>query len=192
MKKAFSFILLFVVAIAQVGCVSAMQSDGRLRHKSFDVSISELDWLEIVYTPAENDREILLPCHLSFFGVGYVEFKTGRSPKFWKETSTDTTHPDWSSYYTDRVNIGRTEMERVFQEYVDQGVVPPSYMMLVSRNVRSSEKSAWVSIKGIIGFNEFRLNTDNEYIVELTREALENFETTIAIAREDELRKSRQ
>ena len=83
-------------------------------------------------------------------------------------------------------------MERLFQEYVDQGVVPPSYMMLVSRNVRSSEKSAWVSIKGIIGFNEFRLNTDNEYIVELTREALENFETTIAIAREDELRKSRQ
>lgn len=168
-----------------------MQSDGRLRHSSFEVDISELDWLEILYTPAENDREILLPCRLSFFGVGHVEFKTGKSPKFWRETSTDTSNPNWGSYYTDRVTIGREEMERVFQAFVDEGVVPPPYM-LVSRDVVSSKANARVSMKGIIGFKEFRLTTDNKYIVGLTEEALENFETTIAIAREDELRKSRE
>lgn len=178
-------------ALCNSGCITAMQGDGKLRHSSFEVDISELDWLEILYTPAENDREILLPCRLSFFGVGHVDFKTGKSPKFWKETSTDTANPDWGSYYTDRVTIGREEMERVFQAFVDEGVVPPPYM-LVSRDVVSSEANARVSIKGIIGFKEFRLTTDNKYIVGVTEEALENFEATIAIARENELRKTRE
>lgn len=186
-------LLLFVItfALCNSGCITAMQGDGKLRHSSFEVDISELDWLEILYTPAENDREILLPCRLSFFGVGHVDFKTGKSPKFWKETSTDTANPDWGSYYTDRVTIGREEMERVFQAFVDEGVVPPPYM-LVSRDVVSSEANARVSIKGIIGFKEFRLTTDNKYIVGVTEEALENFEATIAIARENELRKARE
>ncbi len=178
-------------ALCNSGCITAMQGDGKLRHSSFEVDISELDWLEILYTPAENDRKILLPCRLSFFGVGHVDFKTGKSPKFWKETSTDTANPDWGSYYTDRVTIGREEMERVFQAFVDEGVVPPPYM-LVSRDVVSSEANARVSIKGIIGFKEFRLTTDNKYIVGVTEEALENFEATIAIARENELRKARE
>lgn len=191
MKNLFLFIFFCALAFTNIGCITAMQSDGRLRHSSFEVDISELDWLEILYTPAENDREILLPCRLSFFGVGHVEFKTGKSPKFWKETSTDTANPDWGSYYTDRITIGREEMERVFQAFVDEGVVPPPYM-LVSRDVVSSKANARVSMKGIIGFKEFRLTTDNKYIVGLTEEALENFETTIAIAREDELRKSRE
>lgn len=191
MKKLFFFVFALVFALINTGCVTAMQGDGRLRHSSFEVDISELDWLEILYTPAENDREILLPCRLSFFGVGHVDFKTGKSPKFWKETSTDTSNPDWGSYYTDRVTIGKEEMERVFQAFVDEGVVPPPYM-LVSRDVVSSEANARVSIKGIIGFKEFRLTTDNKYIVGVTEEALENFETTIAIAREDELRKTRE
>lgn len=187
------FLLLFVITFAfcNSGCITAMQGDGKLRHSSFEVNISELDWLEILYTPAENDRKILLPCRLSFFGVGHVDFKTGKSPKFWKETSTDTANPDWGSYYTDRVTIGREEMERVFQAFVDEGVVPPPYM-LVSRDVVSSEANARVSIKGIIGFKEFRLTTDNKYIVGVTEEALENFEATIAIARENELRKARE
>ncbi|MBQ8569964.1 MAG: hypothetical protein IJ444_00450 [Kiritimatiellae bacterium] len=186
-------LLLFVItfALCNSGCITAMQGDGKLRHSSFEVDISELDWLEILYTPAENDREILLPCRLSFFGVCHVDFKTGKSPKFWKETSTDTANPDWGSYYTDRVTIGREEMERVFQAFVDEGVVPPPYM-LVSRDVVSSEANARVSIKGIIGFKEFRLTTDNKYIVGVTEEALENFEATIAIARENELRKARE
>lgn len=186
-------LLLFVItfALCNSGCITAMQGDGKLRHSSFEVDISELDWLEILYTPAENDRKILLPCRLSFFGVGHVDFKTGKSPKFWKETSTDTANPDWGSYYTDRVTIGREEMERVFQAFVDEGVVPPPYM-LVSRDVVSSEANARVSIKGIIGFKEFRLTTDNKYIVGVTEEALENFEATIAIARENELRKARE
>ena len=186
-------LLLFVItfALCNSGCITAMQGDGKLRHSSFEVNISELDWLEILYTPAENDRKILLPCRLSFFGVGHVDFKTGKSPKFWKETSTDTANPDWGSYYTDRVTIGREEMERVFQAFVDEGVVPPPYM-LVSRDVVSSEANARVSIKGIIGFKEFRLTTDNKYIVGVTEEALENFEATIAIARENELRKARE
>jgi hypothetical protein len=64
--------------------------------------------------------------------------------------------------------------------------------MLVSRDVVSSEANARVSIKGIIGFKEFRLTTDNKYIVGVTEEALENFEATIAIARENELRKARE
>lgn len=191
MKKLLLFIFVLALAFIHTGCVTAMQGDGRLRHSSFEVDISELDWLEILYTPAENDREILLPCRLSFFGVGHVDFKTGKSPKFWKETSTDTSNPDWGSYYTDRVTIGKEEMERVFQAFVDEGVVPPPYM-LVSRDVVSSEANARVSIRGIIGFKEFRLTTDNKYIVGVTEEALENFETTIAIAREDELRKTRE
>lgn len=191
MKKLFFFVFALVFALINTGCVTAMQGDGRLRHSSFEVDISELDWLEILYTPAENDREILLPCRLSFFGVGHVDFKTGKSPKFWKETSTDTSNPDWGSYYTDRVTIGKEEMERVFQAFVDEGVVPPPYM-LVSRDVVSSEANARVSIRGIIGFKEFRLTTDNKYIVGVTEEALENFEATIAIARENELRKARE
>lgn len=191
MKKLFLFLFVLASVFINTGCMTAMQGDGRLRHSSFEVDISELDWLEILYTPAENDKKILLPCRLSFFGVGHVDFKTGKSPKFWKETSTDTSNPDWGSYYTDRVTIGREEMERVFQAFVDEGVVPPPYM-LVSRDVVSSEANARVSIKGIIGFKEFRLTTDNKYIVGVTEEALENFETTIAIARENELRKSRE
>lgn len=191
MKRILLFILFATLACVNVGCVSPIQSDGRLAHRSLQVEVSELDWLEILYFPAENDREIVLPCRLSFFGVGHVEFKTGKSPKFWRESSTDTSNPDWGSYYTDRVTIGKEEMERVFQAFVDEGVVPPPYM-LVSRDVVSSEANARVSIKGIIGFKEFRLTTDNKYIVGVTEEALENFETTIAIAREDELRKSRE
>lgn len=191
MKRFLLLLFVLTFALCNSGCITAMQGDGKLRHSSFEVDISELDWLEILYTPAENDREILLPCRLSFFGVGHVDFKTGKSPKFWKETSTDTANPDWGSYYTDRVTIGREEMERVFQAFVDEGVVPPPYM-LVSRDVVSSEANARVSIKGIIGFKEFRLTTDNKYIVGVTEEALENFEATIAIARENELRKARE
>ena len=48
----------------------------------------------------------------------------------------------------------------------------------------------WVA--WIIGLKEFRLTTDNKYIVGVTEEALENFEATIAIARENELRKARE
>lgn len=180
-----------VFAVIQFGCISPVQKDGRLIHRSFRVQISDLDWLEILYTPAANDREIILPCRLSFFGVGHVDFKTGKSPKFWRETSTDTSNPDWDSYYTDRVTIGREEMERVFQAFVDEGVVPPK-IMLGSRNGCDSEKNAKVSIRGIIGFNEFGLHTDNKFIVGVTEEALENFMTTIRIARENELRKSRE
>lgn len=191
MKKLLLFIFVLALAFIHTSCVTAMQGDGRLRHSSFEVDISELDWLEILYTPAENDREILLPCRLSFFGVGHVDFKTGKSPKFWKETSTDTSNPDWGSYYTDRVTIGREEMGNVFQAFVDEGVIPPK-LMLVSRNGCSSEKNARVSIRGAIGFYKIRLYTDNRFIVGVTEEALENFEATIAIARENELRKSRE
>lgn len=191
MKNILRFICLFIVAVSFSGCMTPVRSDGRLQHKSFKVDISELDWLEIVYTPAKNDRKIILPCRLSFFGVGHVEFKTGKSPKFWRETSTETNHPDWGSYYTDRVTVGKQEMERIFQAFVDEGVVPPQFM-LVSRDGRSSKDSAWVSIRGLIGFKEFRLDTDNKYLVEVTREALENFEETIAIAREQELGQNRE
>lgn len=177
--------------MVQVGCISPVQRDGRLRHSSFDVDVSELDWLEILYIPAANDREIILPCKLSVFGVGYIEFKTGKSPKFWRESSTDTSNPEWGSYYADRVTLGPQEVERVFQNYIDEGLVPPKFM-ITSRNGYSSERNARVIIVGTIGFQKFKLHTDNRYLVGITEEILENFEETIAIARDIELRKSRE
>ena len=60
MKNILRLICLFIVAVSFSGCMTPVRSDGRLQHKSFKVDISELDWLEIVYTPAKNDRKIII------------------------------------------------------------------------------------------------------------------------------------
>ena len=158
-----------------VGCASPVQEDGRLRHRQFEVNLSALDWLEVGYFPRPGDPRVPLPCLLSFFGAGEVQFKTGRSPQVWSSFSGEVEHPHWNEVFVDRLHLKPAEMQEVFQTFVDEGVVPARSFTIA----RKAVEKPYVNVAGMIGMEKIRLATDNPHLVGLVEEALENFEPAL-------------
>lgn len=172
------FILVAFVSTLTSGCLSPVQRDGRLKHQQFKVQASSLDWLEIGYFPHPKSPDILAPCRLSLFGTGEIQFKTGRSPQVWSAFSHEVQHPFWNEVFSDRLHLPSHEIQAVFQEFVDEGVVPPR-TALAHKTTRQKVTPPYIQVAGTIGRHKIRLATDNAFLVELVEAALANFESTI-------------
>ncbi len=168
-------ILFFVsITLLSAGCISPVDQDGYLKHKDITVSLSDLDWIEIAYFPDTETSDIQDPCRLSFFGTGQVEFRIGRSPQIWSDFATNFDHPDWNDITVDRMHLSKSEMTDVFQTFIDNGLIPSD----MARFTKSAELTTpYIKVLGSIGFEKFKRVTDNKYLVELTEDALSNFES---------------
>ena len=153
--------------LAAAGCAS-VDSEGRLRHKQFEVKGSGLDWLEIVYEPAPGDPRFPYPVRLSFVGSGSLEMKSGPSPLVEDSMSQDVRNPHWNDYVRETVTFTPDEMKEAFQTLVDEGLVatpsPPSPDELSTPHVQYA---------GTINTEKFRYRTDNARLVALVEAAME-------------------
>lgn len=166
------------IAFATTGCFSPVDDTGRLRHRSMDVELSGLDWIEVSYYPSDTDPLVKDPCRLSIFGSGEVVFKIGRSPQIWDSFSDQIADPNWNDIFSDRMHLSQEEMESVFQAFVDEGLVP---QRVYTKRAKEVEKP-YVKFAAQVGREKVRRVTDNKYLVELVQEALENFAPVIAQA----------
>ena len=159
------------------GCafLKPVDKDGRIIHKQFEVEVSGLDWLEMVYFPAPNDPEIRNICRLSIYGTGERVFRTGRSPRLADSFSDAVGDPYWNDYFSDRIHLDREEIQEVFQIFVDEGIVPKNQRRVSKQPYRKP----YITAAAQIGNEKVRLLTDNKYLVQLAEEAIENFRPTI-------------
>ncbi len=174
MKHALSA-LAALSTILTSGCLSPLDSSGRLTHKEVTVELSSLDWIEIAYFPASEDPLVKGPCRLSLFGVGEVMFKTGRSPQLWDSFSDKVSDPYWNELFSDRMHLARDEMQTVFQAFVDEGLIP-KYSF--TRKVEDL-KPPYVNISAQVGRDKIRMATDNPHLVQLVEDSLYNFTPVI-------------
>lgn len=174
MKYITAFIIL-LVAISITGCFSPEDATGRLRHRSMQVELSGLDWIEAFYYPTDNDPLIKDPCRLSIFGSGEMIFKTGRSPQIWDSFSTQVDDPNWNDIYSDRLHLSQEEMESIFQEFVDKGLVPQNVYTRSAGEIKKPN----VRFIAQIGREKVRRVTDNVYLVKLVEAVMEEFTPTI-------------
>ncbi len=153
------------------GCLSPLDKTGRLHHKTVEVELSSLDWIEVAYFPIAENPTIKGPCRLSLLGVGEVVVKTGRSPQLWDSFSTKVTDPYWNELFTDRMHLPTDEMQRVFQAFVDEGLIPTGTFTRRTEKL----KPPYVNISAQVGMEKIRMATDNPFLVGLVEESLENF-----------------
>ncbi len=153
--------------LVAAGCAS-VDSEGRLRHRQFDVKGSGLDWLEVAYEPAPGDPRFPYPVRLSFSGSGRLEMKTGPSPRIADPFSQDYRNPHWNDVVEESAMFEPDEMRAAFQQLVDEGLVatpsPPDVPEL---------KRPFVQYAGTLNFEKFRYHTDNARLVRLFEAALE-------------------
>ena len=154
---------------------SPVDGDGRIIHKQFEVEVSGLDWIEIVYFPASDDSEIRNICRLSIYGTGEILFRTGRSPRLADAFSDAVNDPYWNDYYSDRIHLDHEEIQEVYQFFVDEGIVPKNQM----RVNKQPYTKPYITVAAQIGNEKVRLLTGNKHLVQLTEEAMENFRPTI-------------
>ena len=185
-KRGFR-LLPFAAALALLaasGCAS-VDSQGRLRHKQFEVKGSGLDWLEVAYEPAPGDERFPYPVRLSFSGSGKLEMKSGPSPQVEDAFSTDYRNPRWNDLVKDSVAFSPDEMKEAFQQLVDEGLVATAPAPKLERL-----KPPFIQYAGTINTEKFRYLTDNVRLVGLVEDALvENFgaklRATAAFGRRD-------
>lgn len=169
-RKAFCFAVL-AAAFAAAGCTSAVDADGRLRHKQFEVRGSGLDWLEIAYEPAEGDARFPYPVRLSLVGSGKVEMKCGPSPQVSDPFSQDYENPRWNDLVKETAAFTPAEMRDAFQTFVDEGLVATAGAPDPKRL-----KRPFIEYAGTVNTEKFRYRTDNGRLVSLVEIVLgENF-----------------
>ena len=171
------FALALSTALIFSGCASKppVDGDGRIIHKQFEVEVSGLDWIEIVYFPASDDPEIRNICRLSIYGTGEIQFRTGRSPRLADAFSDAVNDPYWNDYYSDRIHLDREGIQQVYQFFVDEGIVPKNQ----TRVNKQPYTKPYITVAAQIGNEKVRLLTGNKHLVQLTEEAMENFRPTI-------------
>lgn len=170
-RKAFCFAVLAAAALAAAGCMSAVDAEGRLRHKQFEVRGSGLDWLEIAYEPAPGDARFPHPVRLSLVGSGKVEMKSGPSPQVSDPFSQDYANPRWNDLVKETAAFTPDEMREAFQTFVDEGVVATA-----PAPAPNKLKRPFIEYAGTVNTEKFRYRTDNERLVSLVEIVLgENF-----------------
>lgn len=152
--------------LAASGCAS-VDSEGRLRHKQFEVRGSGLDWLEIAYQPAPGDERFPYPVRLSLVGSGKVEVKSGPSPQVEDAFSVDFANPHWNDIVRETLTFPPEEMKEVFQTFVDEGLVATPTPPRIERLRRP-----FITYVGTVNTEKFRYQTDNRRLVSLVEAAL--------------------
>ncbi len=151
----------------------------------FDVSISNLDWVEIAYLPAPGESLFRQPCRLSLMGSGEIEFRTGRSPRLWDAFSNAVEDPHWNDLYEDRRHIGQERMQALYQQLVDAGLFPR-----YSRHLMTLDGSGpGIRINAQIGRERTIRLTDDPRIVRVVEQTLRLFEETAELANRGERRR---
>lgn len=181
MKNITLLLSLLALAFSASGCLSPVDSNGRIHHKQFDVSISSLDWINIGYFPEETDLEIFLPCRMSISGAGYIEFFIGRSPRVWNAFSDDVNNPYWNHIVSGQRSVDTATIQNIFQTYVDEGIFPRNW--IIDKKLSSNIKAPYIKAHASVGFFTSGIVTDNKNLVDVTKEILLNFQPEIEAAR---------
>ena len=85
----------------------------------FAVEASQLNRLEVYYTPAMGQATT----HLTLMGSGHLRIQHGTSPLIGNDFSQDVKDTHWTDLSVDQLTVEPAEMCRVFQAFVDRGLV---------------------------------------------------------------------
>lgn len=184
-----SMTALWIIACAALltmlpGCawLGGYDAEGRPVAKQFQVDLSNLDWIEISYMPRPGDPVFAVASRLSLMGSGEVVFRTGRSPQVWDSFSSEIDNPHWNELYEDRLHLESTEMQALYQEFVNAGLFPRR-----SLNSSAAEvQKPFVKVNAKIGHERALRIVDDRRIVRIVERVLEQFEATARLAHEGE------
>jgi len=175
-------ILTACLLVISSGCAAlrGYDSDGRPKSRQFQVNLSGLDWMEISYMPAAGDPLFSNSCRLSLYGSGEIIFLTGRSPKVWDSFSSKVDDPHWTEIFEDRLHVPQDDMQAVYQQLVDAGLVT---VRAGSRFHREDLRPPFVKFNGRIDRERVIRITDDRRLVRIIERILQNFEQTALHAR---------
>lgn len=160
------------------GCAIWPGRDTRPAAVRFEVSISNLDWVEIAYLPEPGDRVFQQPCRLSLMGSGEVLFRTGRSPRVWDSFSSAVDDPHWNEVFDDRRHIGQAAMQTLYQQLVDAGL----FLRYTRHLIALEGDGPRIRINAQIGRERTVRLTDDRALVRVVERVLEMFEDTARLA----------
>lgn len=166
MKKSALFGAI-ALSLALAGCVSPVGSDGRIKHKQFEVRGSGLDWMEFVLTPVPGDDMIPFVCRLELYGSGMARLRTGPSPQVLDDFASDHADGRWNDLVVEQLAITPEQMRGVMQVFVDEGVVAEYPHKLSVSRLPS------VTCAGTVNTEKFRISTDNKALVETVADFIE-------------------
>lgn len=159
-------IFLLALALFTAGC-SAVDSEGRLRHKQFDLEIMGIDWLTILYHPKEGSSRFPHPVRIELYGNGAIVVKTGPSPLVLDDFSADYQNPAWNKIAEDRKHLSQADMQTIMQTFINEGVIP-------ANGCRPPlEGAPYVHCAGTLGFEKFVNATSNAILVDTAEDFIE-------------------
>lgn len=155
------FAAVAVAAAACSGCLSPVDSSGRLKHKDYTYEPSGLDYVEFIYAPAKNDARFPAPVRIYMSAGGTITVKHGKSPLVLDEMSTAYDDPDWNNIREERIAVSREEFAEIVQAFINEGLVPNDWR----GRARDPQLPPVVRYAGKLHFEKFSEITDNKYMV---------------------------
>ncbi len=110
------------------------------------VNDSQLNWLAVEYKPLEDTAP---PSSIDIFGVGYIDFMQGYSPRLSDSFTQDVDNPNWNRMIQERIGMTPDNARKIIQQFVNAGLLEQP----------SQPRKAPDEIKGIA---RFRWNINNE------------------------------
>lgn len=159
-------ILLLALALLAIGC-SSEDSQGRLRHRQFDLEVMGIDWLTIIYHPKPGSSRFPYPVRVELYGNGAIVVKTGPSPQVLDDFSSDYQNPAWNQIAEDRKTLSQPDMQLVLQTFINEGVIPAT-------GCRPPLKGTpYIHCAGTLGFEKFINITSNAILVDTAEDFIE-------------------
>ncbi len=165
---------IFGLAVAAVaaatcsGCLSPVDSSGRLKHKDYVYEPSGLDYVEFIYVPVKNDARFPAPVRIYMSAGGTVTVKHGKSPLVLDEMSTAYDDADWNDIREERISVSRDEFAEIVQSFINEGLVPNDWR----GRAREAQLPPVVRYAGKLNFEKFSEITSNKYMVETVEDFL--------------------
>lgn len=148
-----------VQALAAVFASAALLSGCSTSGRRFQVSQSQLNWMEVSYKPAKNGAPF---CRISMLGTGSITMRMGTSPRIADSFSYDTRNANWNDVEQIRADIPQEEMQDVFQMFIDNGITDSPRS---DKHAGEIPGKAIVMIGARIDREKIRRRTDDEKIV---------------------------
>ena len=147
------------------GCVSFET----LNQKRFTVDSSPLDWVQFSRTIHGKGNVAPTTIRLQLDGSGYLEYRSGRSPRvktdFWQKTDAN----NWQDIQTDHIVLSREETVKFYQRLVDAGIYDRVKL------TKEEKAAASLAILARIGFEKKLTLTNDPVFIKIFDDLLANF-----------------
>ena len=172
--KLVSYLLLTLLSLAPSLLLQGCQSSKPHDNKTFVVTLSPLDILEVYYYPSVTNSKYTAPSRLTLIGTGMISMRTGTSPLLQSDFAAEHDNDQWQDYRTDQTYISDIDMQAIFQSYVNLGMTDPYYQK--KRHMPLANARPLVRIKGKMSGHFVSCTSTNDGIIGITELILDIFE----------------